>query len=743
MKKYARANSFILAVIMLFSVFTAISYAADDIVSGDFVFTANGKNLTLKKYNGKGGEVEVPSVVGGKKVTKIGVDAFGESYTDTPDEVRITKVILPTTVTEVERKAFLECTRLAEVSMLCVKSIGEGAFWDCKGLQRIAVSSALMEIKQDAFGGKCGNFKIYCESGSIAEEYAKTNAKQYAPLYAQSISLSKTDVSLQNGKSTTLSVKFSPSDVYCKDVCWMSSGKQVKVSQSGKVTGSQLGSATVTCISVLGDAKAECKVTVKLPAVKELASSETTFTSIKLSWKKVSEAQGYRLEMKKDGKWKKIYEGEKRSFTVKNLSAQKSYEFRVRAYTVNGSVKYNSDRTYLTAKTSCVGKVKNVKAKSTSTKSLSFTWSKAANAKGYAVYRENSSGKFEKTADVKECSYTCQLKSGTVGKFKVRAYAVLDGKKVYGSYSDVFTYCTKPSEVTGFSVSSKTKDSLTLKWKKISNADGYAVYCVTDEQHTLVKKVSSNSIKLTGLKANTKYTYCVRAYIKTTLGTVYGGHSKYSATTEPAISAQQIAAADITSAFLKLKGAKELYVGVNEKVTVAVSSCSGNQSAKTLAAAYAEMFCKDERTAYDFKNGKDENGLTPEKLFTPENGFSLGEKDIKSAVREKDGSGIRFTVQMKSETAQINAVPRINSHIWGMIDTKAIAQAATEDVEIQSLSVTYSGTLIKTKINASGAFDTFCVEVPFEIKTVCVFANKNVETVFSGKIIKNYILTWW
>ena len=79
------------------------------------------------------------------------------------------------------------------------------------------------------------------------------------------ITLSSSSLSLEVGKTQTLTATIQPADATDKSVTWTSSNTTVAtVSTSGKVTAKAVGTCTVTCAAQDGSGvKAECKVTVK------------------------------------------------------------------------------------------------------------------------------------------------------------------------------------------------------------------------------------------------------------------------------------------------------------------------------------------------------------------------------------------------------------------------------------------------------------------------------------------------
>ena len=139
------------------------------------------------------GSMTVPSMLGGKPVTRIGNFAFnscsGLTSVTIPDGVTsigdgafyccssLTSVTIPDSVTSIEWGAFSECADLTSVTIpsrvtsiegdvfwCCygltsvtipdgVTSIGEGAFEDCRGLTSVTIPNSVTNIGFDAFSG--------------------------------------------------------------------------------------------------------------------------------------------------------------------------------------------------------------------------------------------------------------------------------------------------------------------------------------------------------------------------------------------------------------------------------------------------------------------------------------------------------------------------------------------------------------------------------------------------------------
>ena len=85
-------------------------------------------------------------------------------------------------------------------------------------------------------------------------------------------------------------------------------------------------------------------------------------------------------------------------------------------------------------------------------------------------------------------------------------------------------------DITSFRATKVSSNSLTLKWSKVKNADGYIVYRGSKKIATTKK----TSCKVTGLKSCKKYTFKVRAYRTFDSGNTYGGYAKLTQYTAPA-----------------------------------------------------------------------------------------------------------------------------------------------------------------------------------------------------------------
>jgi hypothetical protein len=87
----------------------------------DFTVTKSGNEITITKYVGKGGAVNIPPTIQNTPVTNIGNMAFAQSAI-------LTSVTIPDSVKKIDQSAFFNCTKLTNLI------IG-------KGVQRIELSA--------------------------------------------------------------------------------------------------------------------------------------------------------------------------------------------------------------------------------------------------------------------------------------------------------------------------------------------------------------------------------------------------------------------------------------------------------------------------------------------------------------------------------------------------------------------------------------------------------------------------
>ena len=175
---------------------------------GDYIYKelADG-NVEITGYTGKASALSIPSTLGGKKVTTIGVRAFQNCTSiksvTIPDSVTsiaiyafqscsgLTSITIPNGVKIIKASTFQNCTGLTSVTIpKSVTEIEPQAFLNCDSLKTVTIPSSVVKISDHAFGYRAYNTTVYtiskvegftinCFKNTEGEDYAKKNGFKY------------------------------------------------------------------------------------------------------------------------------------------------------------------------------------------------------------------------------------------------------------------------------------------------------------------------------------------------------------------------------------------------------------------------------------------------------------------------------------------------------------------------------------------------------------------------------------
>ncbi|MCD8330593.1 MAG: Ig-like domain-containing protein, partial [Lachnospiraceae bacterium] len=358
------------------------------------------------------------------------------------------------------------------------------------------------------------------KDGQTIRIKAFTDSTSAVPV--KKVTLSKTSLSLTVGKTSTLKAAHTPARTTDSEtVTWSSSDTSVAtVSSAGKVTAKGVGTAKIT--AKIGSKKATCTVTVSLAAPTLKTAVATGYKTIKVTWKSVTGASGYRIYRKTSGgSWSKVATVSGKStvsYTDTVPSGSTTYLYTVKAYTKsNGSTVWSSyDKTGLSAK--AVPETPALSKISVSTSGVRITW-EAVTADGYRIYRKTGSGSWTRVKIITDSSTVTWLDTSvTAGKtynYTVKAYFASGSKSSIGSCEKPGLSATvTPKKVTLTGISAD-KEGNTVTWKAVS-ADGYRIYRKTSggkwTRIATVKGKSTTSYTDTTAASGKTYSYTVKAY---------------------------------------------------------------------------------------------------------------------------------------------------------------------------------------------------------------------------------------
>ncbi len=414
--------------------------------------------------------------------------------------VNLENVTIPNTVTEIYPLAFIGCTKLKSITIpKSVKTIVKSA-GKTMGYYRDNDNNYI----------KIADFTIKGYKGTAAETYAKENGFKFIALDVSdptSVSLNKTSLTLDVGKSYTLTKTVLPSNAVAS-YTWSSSNTSVAtVDKNGKVTANASGTATIT-VKTSNGKTATCKLTVNLPTP-QITSLANTTGGIKISWNKVNGAYGYRLYYKPaSGGWKRFKDTTATSFTDSGVSPNRTETYTIRCIDKNGNTVsgFNSNgwsKKYTPAAPT-ISKLENTSG------GIKISWNKITGVYGYRLYYKTSTGGWKRFKDTTATSFT----DSGVSPNRTETYTIRcidkNGNTVSGFYSRGWSKKYTPVAPTITRLSNTSK-GVSVTWNKIAGVYGYRLYRKYDGgSWTKVKDTTSTSFTDSGAKKGRQVTYTVR-----------------------------------------------------------------------------------------------------------------------------------------------------------------------------------------------------------------------------------------
>lgn len=315
----------------------------------------------------------------------------------------------------------------------------KGVVWESSNTDIITVDNGKVVAKATG----TATISATTVNGKVAKcVVTVTETKDENPVPATGIKINSSSFSIAHGESRNLSANILPSNATDKSVTWTSSNKSVfTVDSNGIVVGKGLGTATLTAATKNGKTD-QIQVTVKLSQISNLTSDWQNNSKIRLTWDEQSGVSGYEIYRYNTSKKKyiKIATTTSNTYTNKKLSSGTSYKYKVVSF-----IKANKKTTYgpysrvLTATTTTKKPTLSI---SSTSKKAKLKWSKPVGVSGYEIYMSTNKSKgYTKVKTVKKAKTTTytksKLKSRKTYYFKVRTYRVVNGQKVYSTYSKV------------------------------------------------------------------------------------------------------------------------------------------------------------------------------------------------------------------------------------------------------------------------------------------------------------------
>ena len=267
--------------------------------------------------------------------------------------------------------------------------------------------------------------------------------------------------------------------------------------------------------------------------------TKRTDKSVTLGWNKNNTADGYVVQVYKNGKWTTAVKNtgiNKTTAEVNGLNPGAEYKLRVMCFKDGTEVIYGVPAEITVSTLPSV--VAGFKTKSKSYNSITLQWNKNTSATGYELQKWNGKKWVALTKITKNSTttYTVKnLKASATYKYRIRAYKTIGKATQYSGYKEL-SVNTNPSNMSGFKAKSKSYNSITLQWNKNTSATGYELQKWNGKKWVALTKITKNSTTtytVKSLKASATYKYRIRAYKTIGKATQYSGYKELSVNTNP------------------------------------------------------------------------------------------------------------------------------------------------------------------------------------------------------------------
>ena len=251
--------------------------------------------------------------------------------------------------------------------------------------------------------------------------------------------------------------------------------------------------------------------------VQNMQISKAGTNTVDLSWSPVSGADGYTVQIFKNGKWVSVGNFVGTSAKISGLLPGSVNYVHIAAYASSNGKTYIGN--YNTAvKIETTVDAINPRVSAYANNFVTLTWNKQTAANGYEVFKYDASSKKYvlykniTNPNTNTCKVT-GLASNKKYYFKVRAYQIDDSEKTYAPFGAVVSQYTSISKPKLNSAKSTSKKKIKASWSKVGGTSGYQVMWSTYKNFSKNYKTKSVKVKYsskTVTTAQSKKTYYVR-----------------------------------------------------------------------------------------------------------------------------------------------------------------------------------------------------------------------------------------
>ena len=254
----------------------------------------------------------------------------------------------------------------------------------------------------------------------------------------------------------------------------------------------------------------------------------------KLTWDKQDGADGYEISINMPGFGDATYSANEAEITLQGFTPNYTYKVKIRAYKyVNGQKQYGdySNLVYIKFKEEIkIDRVSSLKVTMNGSRAT-LDWNKVSGVDGYEILVTVPGNKdITTTTTSTSKTITGVTEKNSNYTAKVRAYKKVNGKTVYGEYSNKVYFKNeeevKLDRVTGVEVTVDGERAI-VKWDKVKGADGYEIGLETPSGAYDKYSTTGTSKTIYGITdTDDEYAVKVKAYKKVNGEKTYGEYSR-------------------------------------------------------------------------------------------------------------------------------------------------------------------------------------------------------------------------
>lgn len=368
-------------------------------------------------------------------IKSISVDSF-------EDCTNLKEINLPKTIAYINDGAFYNCKSLKEIEVPeGVTSLGKSTFAYCLNLEKIVIPKSVIKIysreeKYTTFKW-CTNLTIYGHKNTIAEEIAKNDYINFVP-FIEIGEGSVTKIADQEYTGSCIKPKTTieyDGNILKESVDYTVSYSDNKNIGKGSITYKGIGKYT-------GTKTVRFNIIPQKSKNPKVSNISTTYLTLK--WDKVTGVDGYYIYKIQEGSIKEtvVKAAKTTSCQVEKLKSGTKYSFKVVPYKKVDEIMYKNFNSPKVSTITKLSKTTNLSLISPSKGCAHVTWKYVNNTTNYELKMSKSKkGTYSTIKNIKGIDNTvCDkygLSRGKTYYFKIRAYRTVNGKKIYGDYSDI------------------------------------------------------------------------------------------------------------------------------------------------------------------------------------------------------------------------------------------------------------------------------------------------------------------